>query len=327
MNSYKGRPSPTTQRAGFTLIEIVGAFFMMVVILVFITGFFVENGRQRKAATELMRELLSTSAALGLLAADLESAVLLSPPEGQDPSNHPWQFLADDGGDLGARSIRFVTQNASTMNAGENSMSWVEVAYFLEEDEAQEVTLWRWQSVRPPAEPPRGFPDSSDEGSARVAVGVSRFGVRLLDSEGDWVDDWDSTFRPPNQMLPEAAEINLELFREARRGEIADDGQSDRIMIAGSTQMRHVSLVMQPLDVAALIELANGLGGADADCFTIGQCLDLGESDWHTSKMEDQCGGDDELCRLLTSPDSTCWSTIESSYPEVAALAPTGCDS
>jgi len=44
------------RRAGFTLIEVVGAFFMMVVILVFITGIFFENGRQREAATDLMRE-------------------------------------------------------------------------------------------------------------------------------------------------------------------------------------------------------------------------------------------------------------------------------
>jgi hypothetical protein len=323
------RPSnATSPAAGFTLIEIVGAFFMMTVILVFITGIFVENGRQRKAATELIREKLSATGALALIAADLESAVLVAPAEGVDPTNHPWQFLADDSGELGARSIRFVTQNASTTNAGENASTWVEVAYFLEADEDGELTLWRWRSARPPAEVPRGFPDSSEAGSVRVAVGVSEFGVRLLDFEGSWTDDWDSTFRPRDQMLPEAAEITIGILREARRGEVEDDGQSDKIMVAGLPQQRHVTLVMKPLDVAALIELADDRGGGDdTDCFTVGQCLDLGENDWYGTEIEDQCGGDDELCDLLTSPDSTCWSTVETGWPEVAVLAPEGCDS
>lgn len=319
--------SRATPQAGFTLIEIVGAFFLMVVILVSITGIFVENGRQRKAATELIREKLSASGALALIASDLESAVLVAPAEGTDPTNHPWQFLAEDAGDLGAQSIRFVTQNASAMNAGENSSSWVEVAYFLEEDEEEQLTLWRWRSARPPSEPSRGFPDSSDSGSARVALGVHEFGVRLLDFDGSWVDDWDSTYRPPDQMLPDAAEITIGLLREARLGEVEDDGLGDKVMTPGIPQQRHVTLVMKPLDVAALIELANGRGGADADCFTIGQCLDLGDSDWYATELEDQCGGDDQLCSLLTSPDSNCWSTIESGYPDLAARAPEGCDS
>jgi hypothetical protein len=329
VNTGLARPSiPTWRAAGFTLIEIVGAFFMMTVILVFITGIFVENGRQRKAATELIREKLSASGALALIAADLESAVLVAPAEGVDPTNHPWQFLADDSGESGARSIRFVTQNASTMNAAENSTSWVEVAYFLEEDEDEELTLWRWRSARPPAEVPSGFPDSSDAGSARVAVGVSEFGVRLLDFDGSWADDWDSTFRPPDEMLPEAAEITIAILREARRGEVEDDGRSDAIMVAGLPQQRHVTLVMKPLDVAALIELASDRGGDDnADCFTVGQCLDEGENDWYSTELEDQCGGDDELCDLLTSPDSTCWSAVENGWPEVAVLAPESCDS
>ena len=327
MKRGKTLPSVATRRAAFTLIEIVGAFFMMTVILVFITGIFVENGRQRRAATELIREKLSASGALSLIASDLESAVLVSPPEGVDPTNHAWQFLADDSGEFGARSIRFVTQNASAMNAAENSTNWVEVSYFLEQDEEERLTLWRWRSARPPAKPSRGFPDSSDSGSARVAVGVSEFGVRLLDADGSWVDDWDSTYRPPDQMLPDAAEITIRLFREARRGEVEDDGLSDKLMVAGLPQTRQVTLVMRPLDVAALIELADGRGGADADCFTIGQCLDLGESDWYSNELEEQCGGDDELCGLLTSPDSTCWSTVENGWPEVAARAPAGCDS
>ena len=45
--------SGTHPQRGFTLIEVIGAFFMMAVILSFVTGIFIENGRQRSAAVEL----------------------------------------------------------------------------------------------------------------------------------------------------------------------------------------------------------------------------------------------------------------------------------
>jgi type II secretory pathway component PulJ len=315
------------RRAGFTLIEIVGAFFLMVVVLVFMTGIFVENRRQRDAATAMMKERLSASSALALMAADLESAVLVTPAPGVDPGDHPWQFIADDDGEFGATSIRFVTQNAPIQNAFDHASGWVEVAYFLEEDEQGQLELWRWRSPRPPSEAPRGFPDSLDPGSARVAVGISDFGVQWLDSEGVWVNRWDSTYQPTSKMLPDAAEITISFFRAARRGELADESASDfSIVVPGLLQSRRVALVMRPLDVNALIELATGDGGLD--CFTIQQCIDRGDSDWYVGAFEEACEGtDDELCEMLASPENTCWSTIENEYASLAASAPESCDS
>ncbi len=51
---------------GFTLIEVVAAFFLTTVVLFFVTGIFSENGRQRSAATELLRVETTASAALPL---------------------------------------------------------------------------------------------------------------------------------------------------------------------------------------------------------------------------------------------------------------------
>ena len=119
------RPAPA--RAGFTLVEVVGAFFLTVVVLFLVTGIFVENGRQRAAATALMRERLAATGALALLAEDLEGAVHVVRGEGVDPDAHPWRFEADAPGDLGATAIRFVTQNAPRRNAGEHAGGWVEV--------------------------------------------------------------------------------------------------------------------------------------------------------------------------------------------------------
>lgn len=313
------------RRRGFTLIEVMGAFFMMVVILVFVTGIFIENGRQRSAATELMRERLSVVATLDLLASDLEGAVFVT--RGQDDSGgregHPWRFLASSGAELGADSLRFVSQNAPRTNVAEHASNWVEVAYFLEEDASEGLVLWRWRSPRPPSQPWDGFPDSNDAGSMRLAVGVSEFGIRFLDSEGSWVDEWDSSYRPPEQALPEAAEISLSLFRKARQGEALDE---DSIDVPGPIHVRRVSMVMRPINVAALIALEKP-GGGELDCFTISDCLAEGSDEWWTTELDDGCGGDDALCSLLENPEAACWNKIEITYPEVAAQAPESCGS
>ena len=313
------------RRLGFTLIEVVGAFFMMVVILVFITGIFIENGRQRSAATELMRERLSVAGTLDLLASDLEGAIFVTRAEdgNHDPESHPWRVLAVSGGELGAVAIRFVTQNAPRSNTAEHASDWVEVAYFLEQDEAGEQVLWRWRSARPPSEPPTGFPDSSDSGSMRIAVGVSEFGVRFLDFGGNWVDEWDSTYLPSNLALPEAAEISLALFRKARRGE-SQDGE---IEVPGLLHVRRVSIVMRPIDVAALIGLEEP-DGSELDCFTISQCLeeDAANRDWYESELEDDCGGDEILCGFLENPGASCWREIVNRDPGLAELAPESCE-
>jgi len=319
--SVRGRFAVHERRRGFTLIEVVGAFFMMVVILVFITGIFIENGRQRSAATELMRERLSATGTLDLIASDLEGAVFVAQGEDGDRESHPWRVLAEGVGELGAVALRFVTQNAPRSNTAEHASNWVEVAYFLEEDEAGELVLWRWRSARPPSEAANGFPNSGDPGSMRIAVGVSEFGVRFLDADGNWVDEWDSIYLPPDQALPDAAEISLALFRKARRGE-SQDGE---IRVPGLIHVRRVSLVMRPIDVAALIELESNDGDEGPNCFTISQCLDEGGDEWYTAELEDDCGGDDELCSLLENPDSACWSEVQSGYPQVAAQAPESC--
>jgi len=317
------RPARRNPAAGFTLIEVIGAFFMMVIILVFVGGIFVENGRQRSAASELMRERLSATAGLEMISSDLESAIHLMPAEGATAETHPWRFLAERRSELGSTAVRFVTQNASQSNRAEHASSWIEVAYFLEEDDSGESVLWRWSSARPPDEQPRGFPDAEEPGSARIAIGVSEFGIRFRDIEGNWLDDWDSSYQPPEQALPEAAEISLGLLRDARVGETLG---ADADRIPGLLHTRRVAMVMRPIDVDALIELASGPGG-DLDCFTVADCLAQGDSEWFQNEIAGDCGGDDDLCSMLENTEEHCWSEVELSYPGIASSAPAVCAS
>ncbi len=306
---------------GFTLIEILGAFFVMTIILTLVTGIFVENGRQRAAALELMRESLSAAATLDQLAQDLEGALFLANKTGRRPDENPWRFLSEGLGETGAVAVRFVTQNAPLANRAQHASGWVEVAYFLEEDRSGDVVLWRWLSPRPPTEFADRFPSANDDGSARMAIGVSQFGIRFLDTEGEWVDEWDSAFQSTSAPLPAAAEISLELMRQARLGETEDESQS----VPGPLHTRRVPLRMPPIDVKALIELGNDDDDDEQNCFTVSECLGEGDSDWYQNQLDDDCGGDDELCDLLVDSNTTCWSEIENDYPGIADQAPETC--
>ena len=306
---------------GYTLIEILAAFFLMTILLTLVASVFAENGRQRQASLGLMRESLSAAAVLDQLAQDFEGALFLANKADRRPDENPWRFFAEGLSDSGAMSVRFVTQNAPAANVAQHASGWVEVAYFLEEDDAGEQVLWRWLSPRPPSEPTRGFPDSNDERSIRMAVGVNEFGIRFLDPEGDWVDEWDSAYQSSEVPLPVAVEINLRLMREARAGESKDQAET----VPGAPHKRRVALGMPTLDVQALIALGQEGDEEGPDCFTIAQCQAEGDSAWYDDALDTDCGGDDRLCELLTNASTTCWSEIEREYPALAARAPESC--
>lgn len=311
-------------RAGYTLIEIVGAFLIMTIILTLVTTLFIENGRQREVAIAMMRERLSALGALDQMADDLEGAIFVTRRPVAETEEPTWRFQAEGSGELGASALRFVTQNAPQSSLAEHASSWTEVAYFLdqEEDEGGWV-LWRWRSSRPPGEAPLGFPDADEPGSMRLAENVHDFGVRFLDSEGSWVDEWESSYQPPDQALPQAAEITLVLLRPVREGE-SEDGA---LLLPGRVHMRRVAIPMRPVNVGDLVALGREDEEEDAECFTIADCLDEGDDAWYENQLETNCDDDEELCELLASPGTTCWSEIESDWPDLASQAPEACGS
>lgn len=314
--------SPNTRRqAAFTLVEILGAFFIMTIILTLVTSIFVENGRQRAASLGMMKEGLSAAAALEQVAADLEGALFVKAEDGR-PDENPWRFVGEGFGELGSESVRFVTQNAPMSNRGEHASQWVEVAYFVEENDAGERSLWRWLSPRPPTEVTSGFPSAGDDGTMRLAVGVDDLGFRFRDTEGEWLDEWDSSYQPPETPMPSAVEFNLRLFRDARPGETDDESNQ----VAALLHKRRVVLPMPVISVDDLIELGqNDDDDDDAGCFTVSDCLAEGDSGWYEDVLDDDCEGDEELCELLSNSEETCWDEISTQYAALASEAPTSC--
>ncbi len=314
---------------GFTLIEVVAAFFLTTVVLFFVTGIFSENAKQRSAAAELLRVETTASAALDLIAQDLEGTVFVTRPLGSDPRSHSWRFLGEGSGELGASFVRFQTQNVPRGNLGENASTWVDIAYFVTEEEVDEYsetegpsyTLWRWRSSRPPSEAAQRNPDPDDPGSARVAEGLAAFGIRFVDPEGGVVDDWDSAFAPDDAPIPMGVEISLMLHRLAREGET----DSGALLIPGRLHERVVTLAMhRPINLDVLISLALSSDG-DPNCGTIADCADFGD-EWFVDLRKSECDGDEELCSLLNASAETCWSAVEKDWPSIANEAAAECE-
>lgn len=317
--------------AGFTLIEVVGAFFVTIVVMFFVFSIFFENGRQRAVASELMRVETTAGAALELVARDLEGALYVSRPANRDLRDHPWIFLAERPGDLGATLLRFQTQNVPRGNLGEHASTWVDVVYFVTEEEPDpdavgfgtepRFTLWRWRSIRPPNDATRRLPDEYDPRSARVAAGLADFGVTFLDEGGSVVDEWDSSLGTGESPLPVAAEIRLSLFEAARPGQ-SDDPEA--LMVAGRPRARSVALPMhRPIDIAALV--AASQSAAEIDCSTIADCADI-DDEWFVDLLDAGCDGDEELCDMLNASTTTCWSEIANGWASIAATAPAACE-
>ena len=309
-------------RAGYTLVEILGAFFIMTIILTLVTGIFVENGRQRAASLGMMSEGLSAAAATEQIVADLEGALFVLPESGR-PDEHPWRFVAEGGGELGADALRFVTQNAPLANRPEHASGWVEVAYFVEEDREGQRALWRWVSPRPPHEVDGRFPNAGDDGTSRLAVDVDDLGFRFRDLEGEWIDDWDSAYQPPDAPLPGAVEFNLRLLRDARVGETEDPSNK----VPARLHSRRVVLPMPPMSVSALVDLAAG-DEDEAACFTVADCLAEGDTEWYEEQLTANCegeGGDELVCELLEDSSRSCWSEVLAESPSIANDAPSSC--
>ncbi len=312
--------------AGFTLLEMLSAVFLATVVLVLVAGIFSENGRQRSVASELLRIQTSAASALDRIADDLEATILFSRPPGRDPRDHAWRFVAEDPGDLGARSLRFQTQNVSRANLAEHASTWVEVVYFLAPEEretsseAPRFTLWRWQSTRPPGDATIQWPDPGEPGTARVAEGLADFGVHLIDSSGGLLDEWNSAFVSEDAALPGGAEISLVIFRAAREGE-ASPGELE---IPGRVHTRTVTLAMpEPIDVEALIALTES--SIEPECGTIADCADF-DDEWFVELRETDCDGDIELCDLLDASSDVCWKELAREWPRVAATADPECE-
>ncbi len=291
------------RRQGFTLLELLVTVVVTLIVGTAATSFYIDLSRYSQAASEVTRDARHATAVLDRVCRDIEAAMLMVRPEGTDPLEHPWLFLGEGGGGEGADRLKFVTRGRYPRTT-EASVSDLEMVSFLTRaDFDGRLELYRWSSPRLPESLDRRLASPDAEGSFLLADGLASFSVRFLDSEGAWVEAWDSSQLVQSDQLPTAAEVTVWL----------DPGPDDEFREPIGPFSRRVVLPLRPIDLAAQID-PDGAGGdgededdeegdddelADDDeegCRTIAQCLNTGAANTANSALLDpallgQCVG------------------------------------
>lgn len=262
--------------AAFTLIEMMAVVLFTGIVLTAAVRFYLDLSTASQAATERTREGRRAIALLDRVARDLETAVLLTRPEGVDPLEHPWIFLAESrGGGLGAERLKFVSRGRTPRSDAVHESDLEMVAYVLVPSEAFEdaFDLLRWSSPRLPEARDHTFPLADSEGAHVLAEGIGGFGVRFLSEEGTWSEAWDSSQISESSTLPVAAEV--EVIPLPLR-----DEHPDLLLEELPVFARQVAIPVRPLEPddltggdAAQEEEDEDEDDEDLECLTVDECL------------------------------------------------------
>ncbi len=272
-------PASLRRGAGFSLVELLAAVLLMAIVLGVATDGLLDLTRQSEAAVQSLETPRRAMAILDRVARDLEGAVLMTKPEGQDPLYHPWLFFAEDQDEIpGAERAKWVSQNRRPRSERLAESNLEQVAWWLDRDELGEPLLRRSAVPGLPPGLDRDFPVADD--ASLVARNVAEFGLRFRSADGAWFEEWDSSLLTNASDLPVAAEIALSLYPDADSSEI--EGPYQRVVL----------LPLRPLDLENLL----GDGGAGTD--------------------NDQEGEDDER---ETGSDGMSLSACLQAHPELLA--------
>lgn len=262
------------RRAGFTLIELLAVVVMTALVLSTAVGFYIQTARASERAADRGARSRRAANLLDRIAHEIEGATLLTRPKGVDALAYPWLFLAERGSGGMADHLKFQTRAHHPRDTAGAESDLLTVAYWLAPSpDGSSSQLLRWASPQLPQELDRDFPHSDGAGVQQLAEPIAGFGVRLLDDNGQWVDQWDSSTVARANQLPLAAEIQISWPP-------LDPG--------GSVQRfsRRVAIPVRPLDLEATLQAASGAQPdgdqdqtrEDTACVTVGQCIERNAS-------------------------------------------------
>jgi type II secretory pathway pseudopilin PulG len=194
---------------GFTLIEMLGVLLLLTLVFGVALDTYVDLSLQTRRASSFTRDARRATALLDRVGADLAAAVLAVKPEGRDPLQHPWLFLAEARGGTGADRLKFVTAGRPPMASASHASDLAQVALLTAPAPDGSLELLRWSHPHLPDALDRSLPRADDPGVLLLAEGLERFGVRFLDEAGEWSDRWDSTALARSSQLPLAVEIEV----------------------------------------------------------------------------------------------------------------------
>ncbi len=248
------------RRAGFTLLEMLGAILLLGIVVTTTTSFYIQLSRESNRAAAGTRDVRRSAAVLDRIARELEGTVLVVKPGPVDPLEHPWIFLGERVADgEGSDHLKFITRANRPRSSAGHASDLAVVTYALRDDGGGSGELVRWTSPQLPEALDRTIPDREDDGAQVLVEDVASFGVRFLAETGEWRDAWDSSSLVDSSRLPLAAELQLALAPAGRDAQAA--GPAPEVL------RRQVVLPMRPIDLQELLtpEDAQGAGGDDED--------------------------------------------------------------
>jgi hypothetical protein len=224
-----------------------------------------------RIALERSREAREAVALLDRMARDLEGAVLVAKPEGDERLGHPWLFYAEADSEVeGARRLKFVTRSHRPRATDAPESDLAVVAFVADSGDDGTLVLRRALSPTLGDELDRTFPRDERDGADVLADHLARFGMRFLTEEGALEASFDSTGIVHTDQLPLAVEIELAFAREDEEG----------TLVEGPLYARQVKLPLRPLDLAGELGVADEEAAADeeegdetADGMTVQECL------------------------------------------------------
>jgi prepilin-type N-terminal cleavage/methylation domain-containing protein len=236
---------------GFTLLELMAVVLLTAIVLGAAADSYLDLSNASNVAVERSREAREAVGVLDRMARDLEGTVLVVKPEELDPISHPWLFLAEADSEAdGAQRLKFVTRSHRPRASDSSASDLAVVSFVAEPDEDGALELWRSLVPGLPEELDRSFPRAADDGADVLVDGLSRFGMRLLTEEGEWVASFDSSTLLRSSQLPRAVQIELAFAHT----------DADGAFVEGPPYVRQVTLPLRPLD---LDEELGDAGGED----------------------------------------------------------------
>jgi prepilin-type N-terminal cleavage/methylation domain-containing protein len=237
---------------GFTLLELMAVVLLTAIVLGAAADSYLDLSNASRVAVERSREAREAVGVLDRMARDLEGAVLVVKPEELDPIAHPWLFLAEADSEVeGAQRLKFVTRSHRPRASDSPESDLAVVSFVAEPDEAGALELRRSLAPGLPEELDRSFPRAADDGADVLVDGLSRFGMRLLSEEGEWLASFDSSTLLQSGQLPRAVQIELAFGHP----------DADGVIEEGPLYLRQVTLPLRPLDLDE--ELGDGAGEDD----------------------------------------------------------------
>jgi len=317
-------------RLGFSLIEMLAVMLLVSIVFFAAANFYRQLSSASARAADLTRSARRAVSLLDRVARDLESTLLVKKPDGTDALDHPWLFLGEsEPGGNGAERLKFVTRSPNPRSSEGSESDLAVVSWLLLRDEDGDLTLRRGSVPRLPESLDRDFPPAEE--TFLVARGLSSFGVRFMNQDGEWKSAWDSSQLADADDLPIAAEIEV--------GILPPDAAATQDGVAPEAELytRRVLLPVRPLDMKALVtgEESQEKAAKDEDgdgvpdepeegeeeeaqaCVTVRQCL-------ARNPQAAEAAASFGLSEVLESIGDQCFSTVAGSLPP--GLTVQGCE-